>query len=133
MKKHAILMPIGFLFLWIASCKSSISADDLYGKWKYIKVGHPHADPPDSVRKEDIAYYAPYIQFSANNTLIIMWGGKLLSHGKFSIDGHNINYTESLPDGSTRKFPFWISELTDKEIIFETKGDEGSRVTAIRE
>ena len=127
LKRFLYLTPL--FILSFTSCKSTISADDLYGKWKYIKVAHPHADPPDSVRKEDIAYYAPYIQFSANNTLIIMWGGKVLSHGKFSIDGHNINYTESLPDGSTRKFPFWISELTDKEIIFETKGDEGSRVT----
>ncbi|HWZ04451.1 MAG TPA: hypothetical protein VNX40_12630 [Mucilaginibacter sp.] len=133
MKKHAILIFVALLFLWVASCKSSVSADDLYGKWKYIKVAHPHADPPDSVRKEDIAYYAPYIQFTTNNTLIIMWGGKLLSHGKFSIDGHNINYTESLANGTTRKFPFWVSELTDKEIIFETKGDDGSRVTAVKE
>ena len=130
-KRLFYLLPL-FIFSFSA-CKSSISVNDLYGKWKYAKVQHPHADPPDSVRKEDIAYYAPYIQFSANNTLVIMWGGKVLSHGKFSIDGHNLNYTESLPDGSTRKFPFWVSELTDKEIIFETKGDDGSRVTAVKE
>ena len=133
MKKHAILIFSALLFLGIASCKSTISADDLYGKWKYIKVEHPHAYPPDTVSNHDLTYAAPYIQFSANNTLIIMWSGKVLSHGKFSIDGHNINYTESLPDGSTRKFPFWVSELTDKKIVFETKGNDGSQVTAVKE
>jgi len=133
MKRRIVFIFPVLLLLWITSCKSTNNPDDLYGKWKYTKVAHPHADPPDSVRKEDIAYYAPYIQFLANNTLVIVWGGKVLSHGKFSIDGHNINYTESLPDGSTRKFPFWVSELTDKEIIFETKGDDGSRVTAVKE
>ncbi|BAU55525.1 hypothetical protein [Mucilaginibacter gotjawali] len=119
--------------LSFSACKSTISADELYGKWKYIKVEHPHAYPPDTVSKHDLTYAVPYIQFSANNTLIIMWGGKLLSHGKFSIEGHNINYTESLPDGTTRKFPFWVAELTDKEIIFETRGDDGSQVTAVRQ
>ncbi len=62
-----------------------------------------------------------------------MWGGKVLSHGKFSIAGHNINYTESLPDGTTRQFPFWVSKLTDKDLVFETTGVDGSRVTAVRE
>ena len=133
MKKHAILIFSALLFLGIASCKSTINADDLYGKWKYIKVEHPNAYPPDTVSKHDITYAAPYIQFSPNNTLVIMWTGKVLSHGKFTIDGHNINYTESLPDGSTRKFPFWVSELTDKKIVFETKGNDGSQVTAVKE
>src|SRR5258708_39802057 len=89
--------------LVIASCKSSINAVDLYGKWKYIKVEKPNAYPPDSVTSTELSMQSPYIQFSANNTLVIMWGGKVLSHGKFTIEGHNINYTESLPDGTTRK------------------------------
>ena len=125
--------PLILFILVISSCKSSISADDLYGKWKYIKVEKPNAYPPDSVSSTVLNKQSPYIQFSTNNTLVIMWGGKVLSHGKFTIEGQNIQYTESLPDGATRKFPFWVSKLTDKDLVFETKGEDGSRVTAVKE
>ncbi len=64
---------------------------------------------------------------------MIIWGGKVLSHGKFTTDGRNIRITESLPDGTTRAFPFWVSELTDKQIVFETTGDDGAKVTAVKE
>ena|SRR5260221_9163077 len=118
--------------LFFAACKSSINPEDLYGKWKYIKVENPHATPPDSVSSSDLQYQAPSIQFSKNNDLVITWGGKVLSHGKFKTDGKNIRYTETLPDGKTREFPFWVMKLTDKEIVFETMGADGSRVTAVR-
>ncbi len=130
MKKY---IPLFLVVVTLFSCKMPINANDLYGKWKYIKVTNPNASPPDSVASDDLAAQAPYIQFDTNNTLIIMWGGKVLSHGKFKLDGRNIQYTESLPDGTTRTFPFWVSELTDKEIIFETKGVDGSGVTAVKE
>ncbi len=133
MIKHGFYIVVLLAICLFASCKATISADDLYGRWKYIKVQNPNANPPDSVRGSELAIEAPYIQFTKNNRLTIIWGGKVLSQGNFSINGHNINYTESLPDGSTRKFPFWVSELTDREIIFETKGDDGSRVTAVKE
>lgn len=118
--------------LFFAACKSSINPEDLYGKWKYIKVENPDANPPDSVSSSDLQAQAPYIQFTKNNDLVIMWGGKVLSHGKFKTDGKNIRYTETLPDGKTREFPFWVMKLTDKEIVFETMGADGSRVTAVR-
>jgi hypothetical protein len=120
------------VLLLFASCKSSINSKDLYGKWKYIKVENPNANPPDSVSSSDLQAQAPYIQFTKNNDLVIMWGGKVLSHGKFKTDGKNIRYTENLLDGKTREFPFWVMKLTDKEIVFETIGADGSRVTAIR-
>jgi len=63
----------------------------------------------------------------------MMWGGKVLSHGTYKIDQGNISYTEVLPDGKTRTFPFWIKKLTDKEIVFETKEDDAVRVTARKE
>jgi len=129
MKKYILVILVACLY----SCKSSINADDLYGKWKYIKVEQPYADPPDSTRHVVIVANTPSIQFSKNNTLTMVWGGNVLSHGKFNVDGRNIRYTESLADGTTRTFPFWVSELTDKEIIFETKGVDGSRVTAVKQ
>jgi hypothetical protein len=121
------------VLLFFAACKSSINPEDLYGKWKYIKVENPNATPPDSVSSSDLQAQAPYIQFTKNNDLVIMWGGKVLSHGKFKTDGKNIRYTEALPDGKTREFPFWVMKLTDKEIVFETMGADGSRVTAVKE
>jgi len=130
MKRYVLLILIA-TFLY--SCNSSINAGDLYGKWKYIKVEKPHAYPPDSVSTSELRAQAPYIQFSKDNLYVIIWGGTPLSHGKFSLDGKNILITEVLADGSTRQFPFWVMSLKDKEIIFETKGDDGSRVTAVKE
>jgi hypothetical protein len=45
----------------------------------------------------------------------------------------NIRIKENLPAGTTRAFPFWVSELTDKEIVFATLGQDGSKVTAVKE
>ncbi|HEY2582336.1 MAG TPA: hypothetical protein VGI43_11045 [Mucilaginibacter sp.] len=124
---------LAMTILLFPSCKSSINPDNLYGKWKYIKVANPNAIPPDSVASDELALQAPYIQFTKSDSLIIIWGGKVLSHGKFRIDGQNIRYTETLADGKTREFPFWVSKLTDKEIIFETTTQDKSRVTAVKE
>lgn len=118
-----------FLF---AGCKSSVKPEDLYGKWKYTKIEHPNADPPE-VPAAQLQSESPSIEFSKDNTYVIMWGGKALSHGTFTTDGMNIRIKETLPDGTTRAFPFWVSELTDKEIVFATLGQDGSKVTAVRE
>jgi hypothetical protein len=132
MTKNAFFISLFLLMCCFTACKSSINADDLYGKWKYIKIEKPK-DPQDVIKDADVAAQSPYIQFSKDSALVIMWGGKVLSHGKFTIDGHNIRYTESLPDGTTRQFPFWVSKLTDRDLIFETTGENASRVTAVKE
>jgi len=49
------------------------------------------------------------------------------------LDGMNIRYTEILPGGKTRTFPFFVSKITDKDLIFETLGEEGTMVTAMKE
>lgn len=132
MKKHLFCLPVIFLLL-LTSCKSSINPDELYGKWKYIKVEHPNADPPDSLISEILAAQSPSIEFSKNNEYVINWGGKELSHGTFTLNGMNIRIKETMPDGTKREFPFYVSELKDKEIIFYTKGEDGSKVTAVKE
>lgn len=132
MIKNVSFISITILLFLAVSCKPSVSIDKLYGKWKYIKVENPNARPPDSIRSAELKYQAPFIQFTKNKDLIIIWGGKILSHGKFSIDGYNIIYNESLPDGKKRAFSFWVSKLTDTDMIFETKGEDGSRVTAVK-
>ncbi len=132
MIKQAFYIAAITLICFLSSCNSAIKPEDLYGKWKYIKIEHPN-DPQDIIRDADVAAHSPYIQFAKDGSLVIMWDGKALSHGKFTIDGYNIRYTESLPDNTTRQFPFWVSKLTDKDLIFETLGHDGARVTAVRE
>jgi hypothetical protein len=116
-----------------SSCQTAIKPDALYGKWKYVKVENPNSHPPDSVKNSELEIEKPFIQFSKNDSLAIWWGGKVLSHGTFRLDGSNIRFKEILADGKTREFPFWVSKLTDKDLIFETSGEDGAKVTAVRE
>jgi hypothetical protein len=126
---YVLILPIICLFV---GCNSSISADQLYGKWKYIKIEHPNDDPP-VMPADQLNNVSPYIEFSKNNTYLIMWGGRVISHGKFKPDGRNIQITETLPDSSTRNFPFWVSELSDGQIVFQSTGENNSKVTAVKE
>jgi hypothetical protein len=132
MTKHIIYIPAILLLFLFSGCKSSIKPEDLYGKWKYTKIEHANADPPEMPAAQ-LQSESPSIEFSKDNSYVIMWGGKALSHGTFTTDGMNIRIKENLPDGTTRAFPFWVSELTDKEIVFATLGQDGSKVTAVRE
>lgn len=116
----------------LSACKSSVSPHDLYGKWNYKRVRNPNANPPDSVGKMTLLEQKPYIQFTDKDSLLIYWDGKVLSHGTFTIDDHNIQYTEIIP-GGVRKFPFYIERFDGKQLIFSTKGVDGSEVTAIKE
>ncbi|MBK0377709.1 hypothetical protein [Mucilaginibacter segetis] len=130
MKTTIRLLPL--ILLSFISCNNSIQREGLYGKWKYIKVEHPHISPSDTISSADIAEQAPYIVFETNDSLKIIWGGKLLSYGTFGTQGQNIKYKEVLPDGKTREFPFYVSVLTDNKMVFETMGDEGAKITAVK-
>ncbi|WP_461451265.1 hypothetical protein [Mucilaginibacter sp.] len=126
-------LPVIALILFITSCKPAIKPADLYGTWKYLKVENPNETPPDSVGHNELVAQAPFIKFTKSDSLIINWGGKVLSHGKFNVTGNNINYTEILPDNTTRAFPFYISKIDGKNLVFETLGEHGTRVTAVKE
>lgn len=125
-------LPYIALIVLLPSCKPAIKSSDLYGTWKYLKVENPNETPPDSVKHDELLTAAPYIKFTKSDSLIIVWGGKTLSHGKFKMDGNNISYTEDLPGGSSRRFPFYISKIDGKNLVFETLGEQGTRVTAIK-
>lgn len=129
-KQGFLLFAVVVLFL--TSCKPTVSVTTLTGKWKYVKIEHPNASPPDTVKKAELDENVPYIQFTPEMKFLIVWGGKFLSHGTFTLDGSNMNVTEKLPDGKTRNFVFTISELTENKIVFESTGAEGSKVTALR-
>lgn len=130
MKK--ISLPFIVLVLFVTACKPSLSPDSLYGSWKYIKVENPNQTPPDSVQHDELQAASPSIRFTKTDSLIITWGGKVLSKGVFAIQNQNINYTEDIPGGK-RKFPFYVSKIDDKNMVFETLGEEGTRVTAVKE
>jgi hypothetical protein len=115
----------------MASCKPAVTTKALIGKWKYVKIEHPNASPPDTMKKADLDEVVPYIQFTPEMKYVIVWGGKFLSHGTFTLNGSNINVKE-VSDNRTHNFVFYVSELTDDKIVFETTGPEGSKVTALR-
>ena len=121
------------LILLISACKQNLAPERLYGKWKYTRVLNPKAIPPDSVKMMVLDEQKPYIVFAKNNTLEIYWGGKVLSKGTFTTNGNNINVLEQLQGGKTRGFPFYVSELDDKHIVFESMGEDGSKVTAVKQ
>ncbi|MDB5003089.1 MAG: hypothetical protein JWQ34_1314 [Mucilaginibacter sp.] len=127
------LLPTLLIILSFAACKPAVSPESLYGKWKYIKVRHPNSDSRDSVSTTTLQLEKPYIEFTNTDSLIINWDGWVLSHGTFKIDGRNIQYKEILADGKTREFPFYIEDLQDKQLIFSTKGTDGSEVTAAKQ
>jgi|GEM_PF-674438 len=117
---------------FILSCKPSVNSAGLYGKWDYIKIEHPTHDRPD-IAAAELKQQGASIEFLKDNTFVIMWGGNALSKGKFTAAGDKIQINESLPDGTTRSFAFYITKISDTEITFETKGSENSRVTAVKE
>ena len=132
MIKTKLLIVVIALFV-ISSCKQKpIQHEALLGKWKYVKVENPNSHPPDSVSATELEIESPYIKFSKDDSMMIWWGGKVLSHGTFKLDGSNIQVKEILDGGKTRDFPFIVSRLTDKDLVFETSGEEGTKVTAVK-
>ncbi|MEO6631293.1 MAG: hypothetical protein ABIN13_06205 [Mucilaginibacter sp.] len=130
MEKIKLLVFCAFT-CFILSCTPSVNPGSLYGKWDYIKIEHPKGDRPD-IGAAELKQQSASIEFLKDSTFVIMWGGKALSKGKFIADGDKIQLNENLPDGTTRSFTFYITKASGKEITFETKGDENSRVTAVK-
>ncbi|WDF54495.1 lipocalin family protein [Mucilaginibacter sp. KACC 22063] len=127
------MLIVAFAILMFSACTGALSQEQLVGKWNYVKVGVPNSSPPDTVTRAELEENKPYIVFKQDNTFSITWGGKTLSHGTYQLSGKNINVKEALPDGKTRDFPFYVSEISGKKITFETTGADGSRVTAVKE
>ncbi len=121
------------LLVLLTACKPSLSPERLRGKWNYIKVFNPETFPPDSVSTMELEETKPYIEFSGDDKLQIIWGGKVLSKGTYHIDADNIRFKEDLGGGQTREFPFYVSEFSDKKMVFETVGADASKVTAVKD
>src|SRR4051812_13787853 len=97
------------------SCKTPITPGAIYGKWNYVKVENPNSHPVDSVSGIELRIQKPYILFAKNDSMQIWWGGGLLLHGTFKVEGNDIKVKEVLSGGKTRDFLFHITILTDKD------------------
>jgi len=65
--------------------------------------------------------------------MMIWWGGKVLSHGTYKLDGGTIHVKEILDSAKTRDFNFYILKLEGKTLEFETIGNDGSKVVAVKQ
>lgn len=126
------LIAVALLLSLLASCQLSIKPEALYGKWKYVKIENNSVASTNNVTPEQLQWEEPYIKFT-KDSLLIWWGGQVLTHGTYKIDGDKIRFKEIQPGGKIREFPFIVSKLDDKNLVFETKGDDGSKVTAVKE
>ncbi|WP_411272977.1 hypothetical protein [Daejeonella sp.] len=116
------------VLLVLTSCSNTIKPEELYGRWNYIKVDNSNLQ--DTLPDGELELQSPAIIFSNNRDLIIEWGGKNLSSGKFRMEGKIIRYTEDLPRGQKREFPFLIKSLNSKELVFQTMEESPTTVTA---
>ena len=117
----------------LTACGPSLQPENLYGTWNYTRLENPGANPPSTEPDWKLKMDKPSIEFTKNNELTIYWGGKVLSHGTFTVDGKNIRYKQVLADGRTNEFPFYVTQFNGKQMVFETMGKDGSRVTAVKE
>jgi len=129
--KHFRLSIFPLSLLILAACKPSVTPDALYGKWKYTSL-ESKKDNPATVQYK-LKLEQPTVEFTKKDSLIMVWGGEVLAHGKFRIDGNKILFNQELGGGKKYEFPFVVDELTDKQLVFETKGDDATKVTAVRE
>jgi len=129
--KNTFIAGVVLLSLF-ASCQLSIKPETLYGKWKYVKIENNSVANTTNVTSEQLEAESPYIKFS-KDSLLIWWGGQVLTHGTYKIDGDKIQFKEIQAGGKIREFPFIVSKLDDKNLVFETKGDDGSKVTAVKQ
>ena len=125
------LYALANVLLLSSSCSNTIKPEELYGRWNYIKV--ENTNPQDTLPDGELELQLPAITFNNKRILVIEWGGKTLSSGKFRMEGKMIRYTEFLEGGRKREFPFLIKKFSDKDLVFETMEQNSTRVTARRE
>ena len=117
--------------LILAACNGGINKDALLGKWKYKSYEYQNK----SLNKPlaNIVAQQPYIMFNADGTAAIYSSGKVLSSGKYQLDGKIIRFEEDLPNNQKRKIPFLIKELTENQLVFQTMDAEVKVITAEKE
>src|ERR1700684_3484294 len=97
MKKYILS---GAFIVLLYSCKSSITADQLYGRWKYIKIEIPSAPQYNEAVKSNLADPTS-IQFLKDSTVDILSPSQAQFHGHFVTDGYNIHLHVKDNNGSS--------------------------------
>ena len=121
------------VFIFFAACKPSVTPETLYGKWNYTRLEKPDAHPATVEPDWKLKLEKPYVLFLKNNEMQMWWSGELFAHGKFRVEDNAIWFKQVLDGGQTREFPFHIIELKDKTMVFETSGEDGSKVTVVKQ
>ena len=127
--KYLLLL---FCYVLITGCSRSVDQMGLIGKWDYVRIENLNAQSEESTTAEDLKIAKPYIQFTAENKVQIIWDGKVLSSGTYRLDGQMIRYQENLAGGRKREFPFLVNSLSEEKIVFQTMSNENTRVTALK-
>jgi len=128
------ILPVLLLFFVtsITGCSYFTSEKDIIGEWKYIEIKTLHEDPMDKINSEELKKLSPSITFLKDGGFKIMWDHKLLSIGKYVLEGNIIRITENIPGGKTRQFPFLIVSVDDHTLKFQTMVQDATIVTAKR-
>ena len=121
-----------FFVTSITGCSYFTSEKDIVGEWKYIEIKTLHEDPKDKISLEELQKLSPSIIFSETGDLKIIWDKKVLSTGKYVLEGNIIRITENIPGGKTRQFPFLIVSVDDHTLKFQTMVQDATIVTARR-
>jgi hypothetical protein len=127
-----MIWPSLLFIVILAACSNTVNSENLSGTWDYIHIEDLNPNSENPTTDQDLKDAKPFIHFTRENKLEIVWAGKVLSSGTFRMDGKMIRYKEDLPDGTQREFPFLVKSLSETQIIFETMSREGTRVTAVK-
>ncbi len=128
-----LILSVLLLFISFAGINcTSVPAEDLFGKWNYVKIENSDKEDADSVTTSELKIQNPSIEFTKPDSLKIYWGGKVLSKGNFRMDKKMIRYTEILTENRVREFPFLIVEISPKTLVFETMEAKSTRITAVK-
>lgn len=129
--RNAFLM-LG-LIVSLSACNKQIDKEKLIGKWNYIKVEYLSEDPPIVQEGQELEDKHPYLLLSAEGEAIIFAEDKIISEGKYYLEGDIVRYEEMMEGNIRRKIPFLIKSLEAEKLVFETMDKNTIRITAVKE
>ncbi|SRR5690606_23314224 len=121
------------LTLIISGCGTTVTEQDLQGKWIYKKVSYLKENPPVIQQGEALAKKYPYLEIEKGGKLSIYSEGREISKGTYVLEGNIIRYEEVLEGDIKRKIPFLIKSLKNNQLTFETMDSNTISVVAQKE
>ena len=121
------------LTLIISGCGTTVTEQDLQGKWIYKKVSYLKENPPVIQEGEALTKKHPYLEITKEGKLSIYSEDREISKGTYVLEGNIIRYEEILEDGIKRKIPFLIKSLKNDQLTFETMDSNTISIVAQKE